>query len=148
MTDGIRAAVRTNAPRWSTRSRRGSRGGSNRPSEGKATIQAVTDAEFRNRRDLLAAGCRPGRGEGRRRPHADGRSFDNPRSTWPTSQAELVVDWFDDTLPGFLSEHPGPVSFLHVDSDLHSSATTVFDPGGLRRVLQLSGLAKQDVEQE
>ena len=39
---------------------------------------------------------------------------------------ELVVGWFDKTLPGFLSEHPGPVSFLHVDCDLYSSTKTVF----------------------
>ncbi len=46
--------------------------------------------------------------------------------------AELVVGWFDDTLPGFLAEHPGPVSFLHVDGDLYSSAKTVFDLVGPR----------------
>lgn len=39
--------------------------------------------------------------------------------------AELVVGWFDDTLPGFLAEHEGPVDLLHVDSDLYSSAATV-----------------------
>jgi predicted O-methyltransferase YrrM len=39
--------------------------------------------------------------------------------------AELVVGWFDDTLPGFLEAHPGPVDFLHVDGDLYSSAVTV-----------------------
>lgn len=39
--------------------------------------------------------------------------------------AELVVGWFDDTLPGFLDTHPGPVDFLHVDGDLYSSAVTV-----------------------
>lgn len=46
--------------------------------------------------------------------------------------AELVVGWFDDTLPGFLAEHQGPVSFLHVDGDLYSSAKTVFDLVGPR----------------
>jgi hypothetical protein len=39
--------------------------------------------------------------------------------------AELVVGWFDDTLPKFLDAHPGPVDFLHVDGDLYSSAVTV-----------------------
>lgn len=39
--------------------------------------------------------------------------------------AELVVGWFDDTLPGFLEAHRGPVDFLHVDGDLYSSAVTV-----------------------
>lgn len=46
--------------------------------------------------------------------------------------AELVVGWFDETLPGFLSEHPGPVAFLHVDSDLYSSARTVLGLVGPR----------------
>lgn len=39
--------------------------------------------------------------------------------------AELVVGWFDESLPRFLAEHPGPVSFLHVDADLYSSTVTV-----------------------
>lgn len=46
--------------------------------------------------------------------------------------AELVVGWFDDTLPGFLDEHPGVVDFLHVDGDLYSSAKTVLDLVGPR----------------
>jgi Methyltransferase domain len=39
--------------------------------------------------------------------------------------ATLVKGWFDATLPGFLAEHPGPVAFVHIDSDLYSSARTV-----------------------
>jgi predicted O-methyltransferase YrrM len=46
--------------------------------------------------------------------------------------AELVVGWFDDTLPGFLDAHPGPVDFLHVDGDLYSSAVTVLELVGPR----------------
>lgn len=46
--------------------------------------------------------------------------------------AELVVGWFTDTLPGFLAAHPGPVAFLHVDSDLYSSARTVLENVGPR----------------
>jgi len=46
--------------------------------------------------------------------------------------AELVVGWFDDTLKGFLAEHPGPVDFLHVDGDLYSSAVTVLSLVGPR----------------
>jgi hypothetical protein len=37
----------------------------------------------------------------------------------------LVKGWFSDTLDGFLSQHYGPVAFLHVDSDLYSSADFV-----------------------
>jgi predicted O-methyltransferase YrrM len=46
--------------------------------------------------------------------------------------ADLVVGWFDDTLPSFLVEHPGPVDFLHVDGDLYSSAVTVLKLVGPR----------------
>lgn len=46
--------------------------------------------------------------------------------------AELVVGWFEDTLPGFLARHPGPVDFLHVDGDLYSSAVTVLRHVGPR----------------
>lgn len=53
-----------------------------------------------------------------RLPHVDG--------------AELVIGWFDQTLPGFLAAHPGPVGFLHVDGDLYSSARTVLELVGPR----------------
>jgi predicted O-methyltransferase YrrM len=46
--------------------------------------------------------------------------------------AELVVGMFADTLPAFLDKHDGPVSFLHVDSDLYSSARTVLEHVGPR----------------
>ena len=47
----------------------------------------------------------------------------------PTVEAnvELVVGLFADSLPGFLRDHPGPVSYLHVDCDLYSSTKTIFD---------------------
>jgi hypothetical protein len=41
--------------------------------------------------------------------------------------AELVVGWFDQTLPGFLEDHQGPISFVHMDADLYSSTKTIFD---------------------
>jgi hypothetical protein len=46
--------------------------------------------------------------------------------------AELVVGWFDETLPGFLAAHPGPVALLHVDCDLYSSTKIVLDHVGPR----------------
>ncbi len=38
---------------------------------------------------------------------------------------ELHVGWFDNTLPEFLKIHTGIVTFLHIDSDLYSSAKTI-----------------------
>jgi ABC-2 type transport system ATP-binding protein len=46
--------------------------------------------------------------------------------------AELVIGWFEDTLPGFLAAHPEPVAFLHIDADLYSSARTVLRHVGPR----------------
>jgi predicted O-methyltransferase YrrM len=48
------------------------------------------------------------------------------------SGAELVVGWFENTVPGFLDEHHGTVDFLHIDGDLYSSAKTVLDLVGPR----------------
>lgn len=44
------------------------------------------------------------------------------------SNCELVVGWFDDTLPRFVPLCRGaPVALLHVDCDLYSSAVTVLN---------------------
>lgn len=59
-------------------------------------------------------------------------AFDDVTNLPEVPGAELVVGLFDDTLPGFLDTHPGPVDFLHVDSDLYSSARTVLDAVGPR----------------
>lgn len=40
---------------------------------------------------------------------------------------ELVVGYFDKTLPSFLANHEGQVAFLHIDCDLYSSTKTVFE---------------------
>jgi hypothetical protein len=39
----------------------------------------------------------------------------------------LVKGWFDESLPAFLTEHPEPAAFIHVDCDLYSSTKTVLD---------------------
>lgn len=46
----------------------------------------------------------------------------------------LHKGWFNETLPPFLESHPGSVAFVHVDSDLYSSAKTIFDSLGDRLV--------------
>ncbi|MGI9603389.1 MAG: class I SAM-dependent methyltransferase [Acidimicrobiales bacterium] len=38
---------------------------------------------------------------------------------------ELVVGWFDETLPGFVRDHRAQVALVHIDSDLYSSARTI-----------------------
>lgn len=37
----------------------------------------------------------------------------------------LVKGWFDETLPGFLKQHHGPFSFVHIDSDTYEAADTI-----------------------
>ena len=41
------------------------------------------------------------------------------------ANARLHVGWFEDSLPPFLTAHPGPVRFVNVDSDIYASARTV-----------------------
>jgi hypothetical protein len=36
--------------------------------------------------------------------------------------AQLVVGWFNETLEGWLEDHKEPLAFVHIDSDLYSSA--------------------------
>lgn len=40
---------------------------------------------------------------------------------------ELVVGWFDKTLPKFVQTHTEPCALINIDSDLYSSAKTVLD---------------------
>lgn len=53
------------------------------------------------------------------------------RETLPRvrSNCELVVGWFDATLPNFRANRIGknPIALLHVDCDLYSSTVTVLD---------------------
>lgn len=37
----------------------------------------------------------------------------------------LVKGWYSETIPKFMAENPGPVSFIHVDSDIYSSAKDI-----------------------
>ena len=39
----------------------------------------------------------------------------------------LHKGWFEDSLPRWLAQNPGSVAFIHNDSDLYSSAVTIFD---------------------
>ncbi|HQT68520.1 MAG: hypothetical protein B7Z78_05610 [Rhodospirillales bacterium 20-60-12] len=48
------------------------------------------------------------------------------------ANVELVIGWFNQSLPRFLDTHTGPVSFMHVDCDLYSSTKTIFDLLGPR----------------
>ena len=46
----------------------------------------------------------------------------------------FVKGWFEETLPRFKQEHLGPIAFLHIDSDLYSSAKFVLSSLGDRLV--------------
>jgi hypothetical protein len=39
----------------------------------------------------------------------------------------LIKGWFQNTLPGFLAAHPGPIALLNIDSDLYSSCRYVLE---------------------
>lgn len=48
------------------------------------------------------------------------------------SNVELVKGWFDQTLPGFLAAHEGPVALLHIDCDTYEATQIVLDLAGDR----------------
>lgn len=48
-------------------------------------------------------------------------TFAQPELPSVEPNARLVVGLFQDTLPGFLAAHQGPMSFIHMDADLYSS---------------------------
>ena len=54
-------------------------------------------------------------------------SFAVPKPPKVRANVTLVKGWFNESLPGFLKEFPGDVGYLHVDSDLYSSAKTIFE---------------------
>lgn len=43
------------------------------------------------------------------------------------SNVELIKGWFNETLPDFIQKQNKKVSFIHIDSDLYSSAKYVLD---------------------
>ncbi|MCE9577111.1 MAG: class I SAM-dependent methyltransferase [Deltaproteobacteria bacterium] len=43
------------------------------------------------------------------------------------SNVTLVKGWFNQTLPAFLAEHPGPIAFAHLDADTFESTKYVLD---------------------
>jgi hypothetical protein len=89
-------------------------------------------AEGRGRRDVYGFDSFQGLPEDYR-PHVRAGAFATNELP-EVDGAELVVGWFQDTLPGFLAAHPGPVHLLHVDGDLYSSAVTVLEHVGPRLV--------------
>ena len=58
----------------------------------------------------------------------------HPQGTFATTNlppvrknVSLEQGWFEDSLPPFVEKHPEPCAFLHIDSDLYSSAKTILD---------------------
>ena len=43
------------------------------------------------------------------------------------SNVRLHQGWFEDTIPLFKKEYPGPIRFMNIDCDLYSSTKTIFD---------------------
>jgi len=49
-----------------------------------------------------------------------------PYQDW-NNNIVLIKGLFEDTLPEFVQKHPENVAFMHIDSDLYSSAKTILD---------------------
>lgn len=43
------------------------------------------------------------------------------------SNVKLIKGWFNETLPPFLREHPGPIAFAHMDADTYESTKYALD---------------------
>lgn len=43
------------------------------------------------------------------------------------ANVQLHPGWFDQSLPTWLKDHPGPVALIHIDCDLYSSTKTIFE---------------------
>lgn len=70
-----------------------------------------------------------------------GRVDENGKFHWPVGtftlngdsninilqNVKLIKGWFKDTIPGFLKEINKPISFIHIDSDIYSSAVDIFE---------------------
>lgn len=52
-------------------------------------------------------------------------SLDGKISQFSEKNIRIHKGWFEQTLPGFLDNHPGAASFIHVDCDIYSSTRTV-----------------------
>jgi hypothetical protein len=59
--------------------------------------------------------------------HAKGTFDVGGRLPTVPANVTLIKGWFDKTLPGFLAQHPGPFSFLHLDADTYEATKTVLD---------------------
>ena len=66
---------------------------------------------------------------------AKGAYSQNGRLPEVNKNVELVVGWFDETLPEFIEKHDSPIAnlrLLHVDSDTYEAAAAIFkELGGL-----------------
>lgn len=58
--------------------------------------------------------------------HSKGHFACDPPIDVPNN-VELVIGWFDKTLPEFVRSHLESVSFMHIDCDLYSSTKCIFD---------------------
>lgn len=43
------------------------------------------------------------------------------------NNVSLIKGWFKDTLPGFMSTYRDKITFIHIDSDLYSSASDILN---------------------
>ena len=62
-----------------------------------------------------------------------GKSFDvKGRLPRVPDNARLHQGYFDESLPSWLADNPGPVAFIHIDCDLYSSTKTILESARAR----------------
>jgi hypothetical protein len=67
-------------------------------------------------------------------PHCQKGAYAQPSLPKVLANVKLHKGWFNESLPVWAKNNPGPIAFMHLDADLYSSTKTVFDILGDRIV--------------
>jgi len=61
--------------------------------------------------------------------HSEAKGSYSTKGVIPSVPQNVILHdgWFEETLPGFVEQHPEPVRFMNIDCDIYSSTKTVLE---------------------
>ena len=61
--------------------------------------------------------------------HSEAKGSYSTKGVIPSVPQNVILHdgWFEETLPGFIQQHPEPVRFMNIDCDIYSSTKTVLE---------------------
>ena len=61
--------------------------------------------------------------------HSEAKGSYSTKGVIPSVPQNVILHdgWFEETLPGFVQQHPEPVRFMNIDCDIYSSTKTVLE---------------------